>query len=390
MKNILFIHQSADLYGSDKTLLYLVESIRHDFNPIVVLPVEGPLTEELRKMDIEIIINPVIKVSRQLFTGIEIIKLPFLIFYAVHSLNKKLDNRKIDIIHSNTLAVFLGAFYSSRFRIKHIWHVHEIIVYPKIIAKIYPYLVNLFSDYVIFNSKASFNHLCKGNPKLEKKSNVIYNGLDRDQPVIADSERQLLRSKLFNFVEPSTIVLGLIGRINRHKGQHLLLDVFEGLVKEKFKNIKLLFIGSTIETQGFLLVDLKQAIIKKDIEEHVTIVDFQKDLWKYYDCIDIVIVPTTDPEPFGLVAIEGMLSKKPVLAANHGGLKEIVIQNETGLLFEPRNKVALKSAIEKLILNQELITKYGEKGYVRALKQFSLSNYTTCFKALYHTVLKDK
>ena len=50
MKNILFIHQSADLYGSDKTLLLLLSKLdKTRFNPIVVIPLDGPLKEELEK-----------------------------------------------------------------------------------------------------------------------------------------------------------------------------------------------------------------------------------------------------------------------------------------------------------------------------------------------------
>lgn len=386
MKNILFIHQSADLYGSDKTLLYLVDAIKNDFNPIVVLPVEGPLLEELKKINVEVIINPVIKVSRQLFASFQIIKLPFLIYFTVKSLHKKLGNRKIDIIHSNTLAVFLGAFYSYIYNIKHIWHVHEIIAHPKIVSKMYPHLVNFFSNYVIFNSKASFEHLVEGKPKLKIKSQVIYNGLDRNESFISETEQQTLKTTFFNSIEPSTLILGLVGRINRHKGQHLLLNAFEELIKDKFKNIKLLFIGSTVTGQEYLLEDLKHAIIKKEIENHVTIIDFQKDLWRYYDCMDIVMVPTTDPEPFGLVAVEGMLSKKPIIAASHGGLKEIIVHNETGLLFEPNNKQALKAAIETLITTPELIPLYGNHGYIRAREEFSLLNYTNNFKSLYHSI----
>lgn len=386
MKNILFIHQSADLYGSDKTLLYLVESIKDDFYPIVVLPIEGPLTDELKKINIEVIINPVIKVSRQLFTNFQILKLPFLIYSSIRSLKKKLGNRKIDIVHSNTLAVFLGAFYSRKYNIKHIWHVHEIITHPQLISKIYPPLVNHFSNDVIFNSQASFEHLCKGNPRLKKKSQVIYNGLDRNQSFITETERQALRNTFFYSMDPSTIILGLVGRINRHKGQLLLLEAFEELVKNKFKNIKLLFIGSTIESQGYLLVELKQAIINKNLEDDVTIIDFQKDLWPYYDCIDIVMVPTTDPEPFGLVAVEAMLSKKPVIAANHGGLKEIVLPKKTGLLFEPNNILDLKASIEKLVSDRQLITTYGNEGYIRANEEFSLSEYINNFKTLYYSV----
>lgn len=387
MKNILFIHQSADLYGSDKTLLFLVEAIKDDIKPIVVLPEKGPLTIELEKLQIEILILPVIKVSRKLFTSLDIIKLPFQIIKAQRILKKKLGNRKIDLIHSNTLAVFLGVFYSKKHNIKHLWHVHEIIKHPKIIAKIYPYLINWFADFVVFNSKASAAHIYKSIPKLRKKAKVIYNGLDRNTSFIADEKQDRLRKSLFKSIDKSSKIIGLVGRINNHKGQQLLLNAFDDLKKEGTKNIYLLFIGSTIKTQQFLLDELKTEISNKNLEDFVTIVDFQKELWQFYDCIDIVTVPTTDPEPFGLVAVEGMLSKKPVIAANHGGLKEIVVHDKTGFLFEPNNKLALKNAIKTLIVNTNLIDLLGNEGEIRAKFEFSLEKYQKNFKELYASML---
>lgn len=383
MKNILFIHQSADLYGSDKTLLYLVEALKAKINPIVIVPDEGPLTEELRKINVEIFIIPVIKVSRQLFKSFGIIKLPFQIFKALRLLRKKLGDRKIDIVHSNTLAVFLGAFYSKIYKVKHIWHVHEIIQHPKIVAKSYPFLVDWFSDYVVFNSIASAEYLYVGKPKLRLKSQVIHNGLDRELPISSKEEQVSLRVSLFKSINKSSIIIGLVGRINRHKGQRFLLDAFDDLIKDGNYNIFLLFIGSTIKSQTVLLEELKNEIKNRNLQNLVTIVDFQKDLWKFYDLMDIVLVPTTDPEPFGLVAIEGMLSKKPVIASNHGGLKEIVEHNKTGLLFEPNNKNELKKAIETLIDNPDLITLYGEEGEKRAKLEFSLEKYVNNFKDLY-------
>jgi glycosyltransferase involved in cell wall biosynthesis len=383
MKNILFIHQSADLYGSDKTLLYLVKAIKDEINPIVVLPEEGPLTEELRKLRIEVFILPVIKVSRKLYASLDLFKQPFEIYKALRNLRRKIGNRKIEIIHSNTLAVFLGAFYSKIYNITHIWHVHEIIQHPKIVAKCYPFLIDLFSNYVVFNSTASAEHLYLRSPKLRLKSKVIYNGLERNAPFSTKLDRNLLRKSLFKSINNSAIIIGLVGRINKHKGQRLLLDVFDELTRNKNENIYLLFIGSTIKSQMFLLEELKNNIKIKNLQNKVTIVDFQKNLWKFYDCIDIVIVPTTDPEPFGLVALEGMLSKKPVIASNHGGLKEIVVHNKTGVLFEPNNKIVLKKAIETFIVNQDLIPLYGKEGEKRAIVKFSLEKYITDFKSLY-------
>jgi len=384
MKNILFIHQSADLYGSDKTLLYLVESIKDIANPIVVVPEKGPLTEELNKRNIPVFIIPVIKVSRQLFTSLDLFKLPFQIYKALKALKNKLGNKKIHLIHSNTIAVFLGAFYSKKYKIKHIWHVHEIIQHPIIVAKAYPYLVNWFSDAVVFNSFASAEHLYKDKPKLKKKSKIIYNGLDRNTPFLPTEEKEMLRKELFKNINKSSIIIGLVGRINRHKGQQLLLNVFDKIAKTN-NNVFLLFVGSTIKSQNYLLEDLKNEISNKNLKNKVSIISFQKDIWKFYDCLDIVAVPTTDPEPFGLVAVEGMLSKKPVVASNHGGLKEIVLQNKTGILFEPNNKINLKKSLTTLIDNKPLIKQFGEQGELRAKNEFSLEKYINNFKTFYNS-----
>ena len=69
-KTILLIHQSAELYGSDKTLFYLAKSINeHPFlQAIVVIPNDGPLKKLLEENNIEVLISPVIKISRSMFT----------------------------------------------------------------------------------------------------------------------------------------------------------------------------------------------------------------------------------------------------------------------------------------------------------------------------------
>ena len=385
MKNIVFIHQSADLYGSDKAILYLIENIKNEFNAIVVVPKEGPLTSELKKRGVRVIIIPVLKVSRQIVTSLQILALPFLIFSAMRKLKKELGTTKIDIIQSNTLAVFLGAFYSKKNKIKHIWHVHEIIKHPTIVAKIYPYLVNFFSQSVVFNSEASFNNLCKNNSKLINKAKVIYNGLDRDVPIISVDEKMIMRRNMFKSINNDTIILGVVGRINKYKGHTLLLNVFEELVKEGFENIKLIYIGSTIKSQSFLKDKLIEVIENKELKHHVKIIPFQSEIWKYYDCIDIVLVPTTSIESFGLVALEGMLSKKPVIASENGGLKEVIANNHSGFLFETNNSKALKEAIKKLLLNKELIINLGEQGEERAKLKFPLKNYINKFKELYNS-----
>jgi glycosyltransferase involved in cell wall biosynthesis len=368
MKNILFIHQSAELYGSDKTLLFLVVNLdKKKFFPIVILPNEGPLQTELEKENIKVIIAPVLKLYRKMFTPSNLFKFGKDYFKGTKTIKAIKKEHKIDFIYSNTLAVLLGFFYSFFHKTKHIWHVHEIIESPTIFTKFFRFFLNNTTNtVVIHNSKATSNFWnCKG------KNQVIWNGITTF-PEITTEEKETIRKTILN--TNNEIVFALVGRISRWKGQMLLLDTFNELIKTH-QNIKLVYIGSAPPNQEHFLNALKEKIREYDLTNQVTIIPFQENINQLWQTIDIAVVPSTEPEPFGMVAIEAMFANKPVVAANHGGLMEIVVNNETGFLVEPNNKLALKEALEKLINNPELRTTLGEKGFQRATENFSIENY---------------
>lgn len=382
MKNILYIHQSAELYGSDKTLLYLVAGIKQKgFNPIVVLPFKGPLTDELKRNGIEIIEAPVLKISRKMFSVGNLLSMPFQVLSAFKTINKQLNGRKVDLVHSNTLAVLIGALYAKRFGIRHLWHVHEIIEHPKFISDLYPKIVHYFSDIVVFNSKATQDFMVNKKPVMASKSKVVLNGFDRTEPITSSEEISWIRKQFFK-ANPEDLVIALVGRISRWKGQQLLLNAFNAL-QRNHSNVKLAFVGSAPPNQENFQQDLEAKINTFGLQEKVSITPFQNNIWKIWDSIDIATVPSTEPEPFGLVAIEAMLAAKPVVGANHGGLTEIIIDNETGYFFTPNDEHQLTQKLALLAENLSLRQTIGKKGSVRAKTDFSLQRYVTDFVQLY-------
>lgn len=369
MKSFLAVHQSSDLYGSDKTLLILLEKLdRQKFYPVVILPSEGPLKSELEKIDVEVVIAPVLKIYRDMFKpgnllrfftearkGLKILK----------ALHKK---HNFQFIYSNTLAVLLGMIFARLKGIRHIWHVHEIIVHPAIIANTFPLLLEKFADTVICNSYAAQKNLTDRRPALAAKSIVVHNGLEE----ITLDNRIDARNR-FGYAE-NDIVITLLGRIGRFKGHKWLLTTY---IKNNLKQngIKLLFVGSTVPGQEFYLQELEELIKANALEQSVTILSFTKELGTIWAATDVAAVPSTEPEPFGLVAVEAMLAKKPVIAANHGGLTEIVVNDETGIFVEPGDYNALAEALATLATDEAMRAKLGTAGYERAKSEFSVSQY---------------
>ena len=385
MKNILIINQSSELYGADKALLELIDNFPTEFTPIVVLENEGPLKEILLQKKIKVIKCPVIKVYKSIFSFRGIFQLILDTFKGLYILRKETKNLKIDIVHSNAISVLIGAFYSFIFRKKHLWHVHEIIENPKFIAHLYPKLVSFFSDKIIFNSHASYLQFLKIKPSIESKSQVVYNGQNRLVPFATENQIDEIKEHLFK--APNKTIIGLIGRINQWKGHYILSDAFYNIHK-KHPSTHLVFVGSAPPGQDHYLHQLEQMIDAYQLNSYVTIIDFQTEIWPIYDAIDISVVPSILPEPFGLVATEAMLSCNPVVASNHGGLSEILIDNVTGFYVEPRNQKDLEAKIEILIENPELAKKMGLSGNKRVKEFFSTDKYTKGVENAYNDLLK--
>lgn len=378
-KNILIINQSAELYGADKAILELIENFPAGYTPIVVLHEEGPLKKRLENQGIQVIHSSVIKVKRGIITPSYLLQLPFEIIKSFSKIRKDLKGKKIHLIHSNATSVFIGAFYSFFFRIPHIWHVHEIIEKPVRVAKLYPRIINFFSDKVIFNSKATENHFISLFPKIAKKGIVIYNGLKRNIPFISEDEKSLIRKETFKSDDSSTIIT-LIGRISEIKGQKIALTAIHKIAS-LYPNVKLIIIGSYVKGKSQYFEDFIAQIDNYQLQNKVSIIDFTENIWPYYDASDIIIMPSTEPESFGLVAAEGLLSKKNVIASNIGALPEIVIHEKTGLLFEPNNADDLAAKIEFLLKNRTL--QYGEIGCDFVQKNFNSDLLKSKFELVY-------
>lgn len=376
MKHVLIVNQSAELYGADKALLELIENYPEGYTPIVVLHQEGPLKVLLESKGIQVIRSSVIKVKRGVLTPKFFLRLPFEVLGSIYKIRKELNGKKIDVVHSNAISVFIGAFYSFLLRKKHIWHVHEIIEHPKLLAHVYPKVVYFFAHKIVFNSRSSFLQFKKIKKNVGKKSVIVHNGQKRETALTPKNEIETIRRELFKVNDQNSIVIGLVGRISRLKGQNLLLKAFRKLV-QTHDNIHLVYIGSAPDGQEHFLHNLEKHIHNSHLQDKVTIVDFQSNIWPIYDALDIVVVPSTEPESFGLVATEAMLSRKPVVGSRLGGLTEIIDHGTTGFLFEPKNEQDLAQQLEKLITDRDLIATFGRNGYDRVCEHFSAEKYVS-------------
>ena len=380
-KLIAFFHQSSDLYGSDKILLYLAEGVgKLGGKAVVVLPDNGPLTHELELRGIEFHTLPVLKVTRAKFSIRGVLELSREIKIALQAYDKVFGMRQIDLVHSNTIAVLGGALWAHRRKIPHLWHVHEIIEHPWVAARIFPWLLRVYADQVVCNSKATYQWLARSQASLTKKMSVIWNGVQTPNQ-IDDRVVKELNGKFR--LRGSRLAVGLIGRINRMKGHGLMMDAIDKLHNRGVRDFSVVFIGSPPLGQEAFETALRHRIARSPMQDRIFLQGFSNDIWPAYMALDIVCVPSTEAESFGLVAAEAMAVGKPVLAARIGGLTEIVVDRVTGLTFIPRDVNELAIGLEKLLCDDAMRTRLGHAGMERFDAMFTVDQMIERFGKTY-------
>jgi glycosyltransferase involved in cell wall biosynthesis len=134
-------------------------------------------------------------------------------------------------------------------------------------------------------------------------------------------------------------------------------------------------VGSVFGDQEHFAERLTRTIAELDIAEIVEMCSFTPDPYRHYAWADIVVVPSIKPEPFGLVAIEGMAAGRSVIAANHGGLAEIVVDGVTGSLVDPGSVASLAAAIRSYLIDPVRVSAEGNAGRERFAAEFEESRY---------------
>lgn len=381
MKTILYLHAGAEMYGADKILLELTTGLdKKKFRPIVILPTCGILKNKLEEAGIfvHVIKYPILR--RKYFN-------PKGIINYTSNYRKKSDeiikylqdnNIKIDAIHVNTLAVLEGIRLKKKLRVPLFWHIHEIITHPKLINKFLCLCVNKYADKAIVVSGPVKDHLVQ-NGVRQNKVIVIHNGIDSD--IFSPNVNSDYLYQEWN-IPKNAIKVGMIGRVNNWKGQDDFLDALAPLLND-FDNLYLFIVGSAFKGQEWRIDKLKRKINLLPHHERIIFSEFRKDNYAVEHFFDILILPSTSPDPLPTVVLEAMGCGRAVIGYNHGGITEMVKNGYNGNLVPPLNKEKLQETVAKSILSKNYI-KFGENSRHRLVTYFSLNNFIQSFERIYN------
>ncbi|MEM3601417.1 MAG: glycosyltransferase family 4 protein [Candidatus Bathyarchaeia archaeon] len=230
------------------------------------------------------------------------------------------------------------------------------------------------SNYMVSHVKLTF-----GLP--EDKLEMIPNGVDVTQ--YGGCEKASLTQFRRKFALPEEKIVLFVGRLVYEKGVHVLIQSVPKVLEKV--NAKFVIVGD-----GYMKHSLLEMVRNMGLAQKVFFTGFIDDetLKKLQRCADVTVVPSLY-EPFGIVAIEAMAAKSPVVVSDVGGLSEIVEHDVTGVKVYPNDPNSLTWGIIRVLLNEDYAAKLREKAYKKAVEVFNWGRISQSTKKGYEKVLEE-
>ena len=278
------------------------------------------------------------------------------------SLKRIADENKADLVfihnsQSHTIAVLSSLFYGLKI---------PLVLCRTLIKRVD---TNFFRKWK-YNYKGIKRILCITQPVVDELKYAVKDhsklrivGILTDINKFKKTEKNGMLHKEFNIPSDHKII-GNIAAFTGFKDHYTWIDTVEILAKTELKATFVL-VG-----KGVLEDEIKAYVASKGLEDRVIFAGFRKDIPELLPEFDLFLF-TSNNEPAGGVILEAYACKVPVVAANAGGIPELVIHNETGFLAEVGNAKDFAVKVEALINNKALQEKFIKNGY-----QFLVDNHT--------------
>ncbi|MEM7591446.1 MAG: glycosyltransferase family 1 protein [Cyanobacteria bacterium P01_A01_bin.83] len=225
------------------------------------------------------------------------------------------------------------------------------------------------ADMIIATSPQEKQHM---RSLVSAKGNIMVIPCGTNIDCFGSIDRQGGRERIG--IAPDTKLVMYAGRFDERKGIETLVRAVAQDEVKRYNNLKLMIIGGSTPgakdgIERNRIGDIVRELGIEDIVEFVGRIKHE-DLAYYYAAADVCVVPS-HYEPFGLVAIEAMASRTPVIASNVGGLKYSVKDQKTGLLVPPKDEMAFASAINSILSDDQWREELGRNARARVEAKFS-------------------
>ena len=380
----LFLTHSGVLGGAERSLLDLVAAWPVEHRLMVLA--EGPMAEMARARGIAVDVEPLGAlgaVKREsgapgLGALADVARLATKVAAAA---------KAMDVIHANSQKGFVVAAAAGLLaRRPVVWHLRDILTTAHFSAtniRAAVMLANARAAAVIANSAATAAAFVDAGGRADRV-HVVHNGLDAARfNAVSDADISAMRVAL---EANDACVLAVCARLAPWKGQHVVIASLEQL-----PDAHAWIIGAALFGEDAYAAGLHAQAESLGVADRVRFLGAREDVPTLLRASDIVVHSAVDAEPFGRVVVEGMLARRPVIASDAGGVREIVRHGETGWLVPPADPAALAAAVKQVraVTSTERITR-TDAAYADAVARFTVPAMVAGVSAVLEGVISGR
>lgn len=398
MKRVLYVEGCRDgTVGGSHTCLYsmVTHLSRERFHPVVAFYDDHYVAENLRRQGVETLIvrrfDPISwpagpaghpRAGRLDLPAVLLRKaviLSWCLLAAGAAYARFLKTRRIELLHlNNSVATNHEWMLAAKIaRVKVLTHQRGISEHPSRTERFFARRL----DAVICISKALCAELARRGVRAEKLR-VIYDGIDPERVRPARTSTAVRRS--FD-VPPDSPVIGVVGNIKEWKGQETVVRA-TAVLRRTWPDIRCLLVGGTVQGDPYKN-RLDQVIQELDIGENVIFTGYQKNPFDLMGIMDVVVHASIAPEPFGMVNLEAMCLKRPVVSTNIGGPTEVFRDGQDGILIEPGDADLLARKVSALLADPAGRARMGEKAFETVARRFGIADTVQRIEQTYEEIL---
>jgi glycosyltransferase involved in cell wall biosynthesis len=362
---ILAIDHAGVMGGAEHSLADVLDAFKPSADALLLA--DGPFRVALEKRGIRVAVEPLrASAAVRKGGGVPSPSVLFDVWRVARAVARRAE--PYDVLYANSQKAFVVAALAGRAaRRPVVWHLRDMLGPPHFSAlnsSVATWLANRFARVVIANSQATVDAFVAagGHRTLVR---VVHNGVDaKPFDAVSPQAARALRDSLG--VPADATLVAHVGRFHEWKGQQVLL---RALAREPRAHAW--FVGAPLFGEEAFAAELRALATSLGLDQRVSFLGLRDDVPALLKAADIVVHSSVFPEPFGRVVVEGMLAGRPVIAANAGGVPEIVDTGRTGVLVAPNDPAALAEAIARLIDDPARAQSIATAGAAHARAAFS-------------------
>lgn len=215
------------------------------------------------------------------------------------------------------------------------------------------------------------------------KIDVVPNGVDTAPFDVLDQVD--LTEFRARWARPDERIVFNVGRVVEEKGAHLIVEAAPRVLAE-MPNVKFIIAG-----KGWLVDRLRQRVWELGVQDKVNIAGFvsDPDRDRLLKVADAAIFPSLY-EPFGIVALEAMAAKCPVIVSEVGGLKEVVQHDVTGVTIYPNNVESLAWGVLHTLRDPARARERAARAYRMVKREYNWDRIAAKTLAIYERIVRER